>query len=804
MFSEYVKFPTGSARIHHQGTPLNENMPRLTLCPECGKKARSAAPRCETCGTWLISIEHMEKKDPLVGKSIDDRFIITELIAKGGMGAVYKAYQASVDRHIVVKVLHQRFEQREDSIQRFFREAKASSKLNHHHIVQIYDFGQTDDGMLYMMMEYLDGTLLYDLMAWGPLAPARTINILSQVCDALTVAHENGVIHRDLKPENIFLLDRAGAPDFVKVFDFGIAKTEDSEGADPEKKLTSEKSIFGTPHYMSPEQALGEAPDPRSDIYALGIILYEMLAGAHPFESDDPITLLRQHLRDTLPPLTTACPDFVLPPEIDEVFASLVAKNPDDRPANARAAKSMLLKVFKDISGDGYNVQDHTPVATSSQRTTVELESSLPALAVQAMERENRFIEIMTHELRTALTVVSSSVELMADEKLGDVTDKQGQFLKMIKRNIDRMSRFSTNVLSLSRLDTDRYNLNLNEISLKAAIEQPLLRLKREALDKGISIVLDSRVDPEIKVVADPGAISLVISNLLSNVLMIHGQVTTARVGYTSASEHFTEVWITDDGPGIPAEDQKDLFDRFRQSGGDQMIGLRGTGIRLAVCKALVERMEGKISVESKGEGTTFRFTLPTPKASREFLFGRLATLAGYLTPEQLREAINEQLSGTVPRRRLGEILVENNVLTVVEVEEVLRMQGERLDKPHSHLPVRLGDGLFGKLALKYTYVTREQLDRCICLQEARRDQGKPLRLGQVLVERDQMTAGEVVSVLKMQKVHMATCSSCARRYNVASGKDAGGEPCPACGAALAPEDEPDRVDVEGDVLPGK
>ncbi len=783
---------------------MNENTPRLTLCPECGKKARSAAPRCESCGTWLISIEHLDDNDPLVGKSIDERFIITELIAKGGMGAVYKAYQASVDRHIVVKVLHPRFEQRPDSIKRFFREAKASSRLNHHHIVQVYDFGQTDDGMLYMMMEYLDGILLYDLMAWGPLAPARTINILGQVCDALTVAHDNGVIHRDLKPENIFLLDRAGAPDFVKVFDFGIAKTDDGETADPGKKLTSEKSIFGTPHYMSPEQALGRSPDPRSDIYALGIILYEMLAGTHPFESDDPITLLRQHLRDTLPPLTAACPDFVLPPEIDDVFASLVAKNPDDRPDNAREAKAMLLKVFRDISGDGYGVHELTPASSRSQKTTVELQSSLPAMAVQAMERENRFIEIMTHELRTALTVVSSSVELMADKKLGDVTEKQGQFLQMIKRNIDRMSRFSTNVLSLSRLDTDRYHLNLNEISLKAAIEQPLLRLKREALDKGIAIVLDSQVDPEIKVVADPGAISLVIANLLSNVLMIHGPVTLASVGYAPLNEHFVEVWITDDGPGIPDEDQKDLFDRFRQSSGDEMIGLRGTGIRLAVCKAMVERMEGKISVESEGEGTTFRFTLPTPKASREFLFGRLATLAGYLPPERLREAVSEQLSGKVPRRRLGEILVDAGALTAVEVEEVLRMQGERLDKPHVHLPVRLGDALFGQLALKYTYVTREQLDRSICLQEARRDQGQPSRLGQVLVERDQMTAAEVVSVLNMQKVRLATCSSCASRYNVARWKDGDDEPCPACGAALVLEEESDSVDVEGDVLAGK
>ena len=781
--------------------PLSKNVPRLTLCPDCGKQAQSSSQRCESCGTWLISIEHLDdEKDPLIGKSIDDRFIITELIARGGMGAVYKAYQGSVDRHIVVKVLQPRFLQRQDSIKRFFREAKAASKLNHHHIVQIYDFGQADDGMLYMMMEYLDGTLLYDLMAWGPLSPARTVNILAQVCDALTVAHENGVIHRDLKPENIFLLERAGAPDFVKVFDFGIAKTEDAASEDPGKKLTSEKSIFGTPHYMSPEQALGESPDSRSDIYALGIILYEMLAGTHPFDSDDPLTLLRQHLKEQIPPLTSACQEFVLPPEIDDVFASLVAKNPDDRPANAQEAKALLLEVFDDISGDGYKVSHRPPRAAPSEKTTVEIESALPLLAAQSRERENRFIEIMTHELRTALTVVSSSVELMADEKLGALTDKQGQFLHMIKRNISRMSRFSSNVLSLSRLDSDRYNLNLNELSLKAAIEQPLHRLKREALDKGISIVLAGGVQPDLKVVADPGAISLVISNLVSNVLLTHSKVTTATISFAALDEHFVEVWITDDGPGLPAEDLDGLFDRFYEASGEAMLGFRGTGIRLAVCKALVERMDGKISVESPDVGTTFRFTLPTPLAAREFLFGKVAILAGYVEPGQLKEAVAAQLSSEEPHEKLGEMLIKRGEMSRLEVEEVLRMQGERLSKPHSHLPVKLGDGLFGKLALKYMYVTQEQLDHCVCLQEASRDK-QPRRLGQVLVEQDQMSTDEVVNVLNMQKVHVGACAACGTLYNVVrsvTGDDE--EVCPRCGAGLTREDAPGDVGVAGDV----
>ena len=151
--------------------------PRLTLCPDCGKKVRSSSRRCESCGAWLIAIEHLDGKDPLIGRTIDDRFMITELIAHGGMGAVYKAYQSSVDRHVVVKVLHPSFAVREDSLKRFFREARAVSRLNHHHIVQVHDFGQAADGLLYIMMEYLDGILLQELMARGPIPPARAVNM---------------------------------------------------------------------------------------------------------------------------------------------------------------------------------------------------------------------------------------------------------------------------------------------------------------------------------------------------------------------------------------------------------------------------------------------------------------------------------------------------------------------------------------------------------------------------------------------------------------------------------------------------
>ena len=766
------------------------------LCPDCGKKARTASSRCDRCGTWLIALDLPgQERDPFIGKSIDNRFIITELIARGGMGAVYKAYQASIDRHIVVKVMQPRLVQRQDAIQRFFREAKAASRLNHHNIVQIYDFGQAEDGLLYMMMEYLDGTLLYELMSWGPISPARTINILAQVCDALTVAHENGVIHRDLKPENIFLLDRAGATDFVKVFDFGIAKMA-STPTDPGQEIASDPSIFGTPHYMSPEQALAQPVDLRTDLYALGIILFEMLSGAHPFDSDDPITLLRQHLSDALPPLTTSCPDFVLPPEIDDVFARLVAKNAGQRPASARATKDLLLGVFADISGHGYTTTNRSGQKQSQAHCTVELESAVP---VHAGDRESEYVEITTHELRTALTVVSSGVELLVDGVLGDLTQKQEQFLRMIKRNIDRMSRFSTNMLALSRLDTNRYNLNLNEVSLKAALDLLLLRLQQEADEKQIILKLH-RIDPELKVVADPEALSLVVSNLISNVLLSQSGVTRADVGCRARDEYFVETWISDDGPGIPEEELDSLFDRLRGAGGEY----RGAGIRLAVCKALVEKMEGRITVDSKpGRGTTLRFRLPTPAATRVFLFGQIAVLAGHVEPGRLEEAVAAQMSSSVDeRKRLGKILIKRGEMSRRQVVDVLNIQKARMNKHHRHLPVSLADGLFGQLASKYGYVSRQQLHLCVSLQEASREWGEPLRLGQVMVEQEQMNPDEVLKVLKMQKIHIAACTACCTRYNVVRRSGAKQQRCPACDRELEVLTSPEFVSVEKDLIP--
>ena len=620
------------------------------------------------------------------------------------------------------------------------------------------------------------------------------MNILGQVCDALTVAHDGGVIHRDLKPENIFLLDRAGAPDFVKVFDFGIAKVT---GEREDEKLTKDQAIFGTPHYMSPEQAEGEAPDLRSDLYALGLILYEMLAGDHPFDSDDPMEVLRRQMLDTPPPLSASCPDFVLPPELDDVFAAFTAKDRNDRPSSAGEAKELLLAVFDDISGGDYGLARRPTQEIVTPEVELDLEALPPA---PRQDGQGRYMDVVMHEMRSPLTVVSSGVEMLAAGTLGELNPRQARFLRMIRRNIDRMSRFSTNVLSLSRLDSGRHGLTPREVALGPVLEAIASRLQPEAGERGVTVEIQGE-PADLKVVADPEALSQILSNLLSNVLLSSSGARRVTIEFGARDDHLVEVQLSDDGPGLPAGDLKGAFDRFygADAGGEILSGFRGIGIRLSVCRALVESMAGRMSARACPDGgTVFHFTLPRPAAVREFLFGRVALQGGHIKPAALEQAVTAQWSAGEDPPRLGQLMVQQGDLTHEELQAVLRVQRGRLARPHTHLPVSLRDGLFGRMARKYDYVTDAQVNRCVCIQAT--GEGA-LRLGQVLVLQGHMTAGEVLKVLRMQQVSIASCARCSRRYNVVRlAASEQGPRCPRCGEDLVTLAAPGEVEVDGDV----
>jgi serine/threonine-protein kinase len=269
--------------------------------------------------------------DPLIGRVINDRFKINALIARGGMGKVYRAEQAPLGRVCAIKVLNPNYAGEHDPEfhKRFFLEASIASKLTHPNTVTIFDYGRTDDDIYYMAMEYLEGhTLHRAIREAGHFPEERAAHVARQICRALREAHSLGVIHRDLKPANIFLVEHGDETDFVKVLDFGLVK---NVSGDKGEDLTQTGLFMGSPKYMAPEQIRGDRVDARTDIYALGIIMYEMITGKVPFDRPNSVNILMAHVNEEAPPMRQMNPNINLSPAIEETVGRCMAKDPDQR-----------------------------------------------------------------------------------------------------------------------------------------------------------------------------------------------------------------------------------------------------------------------------------------------------------------------------------------------------------------------------------------------------------------------------------------------------------------------------------------
>jgi serine/threonine-protein kinase len=249
------------------------------------------------------------------------------MIGEGGMGRVYEAEHTGIGKRVALKILHAMFSNIKEAVERFRNEARTTTRIANAHIVDVTDSGTTADGRLYFVMEYLDGVELGALMTDGKLSLERTLRITRQIAEALAAAHEQGVIHRDLKPENVVLIERDGDRDFVKVLDFGIALAIDSE--QPKRRLTQPGLADGTPEYKSPEQAVEAKADARSDIYALGAMLYEMATGQQPYKGDTYTQILLNKVQFEPPKPREHKPD--LPPDVEAVIVKAMARKPDDR-----------------------------------------------------------------------------------------------------------------------------------------------------------------------------------------------------------------------------------------------------------------------------------------------------------------------------------------------------------------------------------------------------------------------------------------------------------------------------------------
>jgi serine/threonine-protein kinase len=249
------------------------------------------------------SVPSQKAVDPMIGKVVAGRYRLEARLGEGGMGIVYRARHVLIDRVVALKLIRPDLRGETHLRAWMLREARAANRVDHAHIIDIHDIGETEDGELYLVMEYLVGTPLSAELARGPMPIARAVDILEQMCAALARAHDLGVIHRDLKSDNILLTQRGGRKDFVKILDFGLAAI----ARDP--RLAPKGAVFGTPEYMSPEQARGEEATPHADLYALGVLFFEMLAGQLPFRSSDRDTLLEMQRTHPAPRPRSIRPD---------------------------------------------------------------------------------------------------------------------------------------------------------------------------------------------------------------------------------------------------------------------------------------------------------------------------------------------------------------------------------------------------------------------------------------------------------------------------------------------------------------
>src|SRR5579871_4918870 len=279
----------------------------------------------------------MRPADPFIGRDIlNGQFQILQKIGSGGMGAVYKALQPEMNRMVGVKILHPKLANRKDLVSRFRREARAMSQLTHPNTVKVFMFGELDDGSLYIIMEFLEGkNLNQTVRADGPFPMQRALPILIAACGALDEAHKAGIIHRDLKPENIFLVQSGGLRDFAKVLDFGLAKVGERQMRPGSVILTQEGMVFGTPEFMSPEQAQGKALTPGSDVYSLAVILYEVLTGKLPSDAKNAMDYIQLHVTGKPVPLNQRVPGRTFAPLLESIIDRALAKRPEDRFSSA-------------------------------------------------------------------------------------------------------------------------------------------------------------------------------------------------------------------------------------------------------------------------------------------------------------------------------------------------------------------------------------------------------------------------------------------------------------------------------------
>jgi serine/threonine-protein kinase len=337
----------------------------------------------------------IDQPDKLIGQVLASRYRIESRIGEGAMGAVYKARHVKVGRAFAVKVLHARLLEDKKVLQRFEREAELAGRLCHPNVIGVVDVGELPDGTRYMVMDFVEGDDLGVLVSEAPMPPARVIHLTRQMLEGLYHAHEHGLIHRDFKPENVIVEHDTHGQEVPRIVDFGIAiLAEGGESPDAPGRLTTNGLVLGTPHYMAPEQSIADPIDHRIDLFALGIIVYELLCGKLPFEGSG-VEVARANLLLDPPPIASRVPFLEVDPLLEAFARRLMAKKRDQRPPNAKAARDLLdliardrpaaaavLGVPLDVARAPKDTQPVTPQPASAVlRSTLETPPQAPAMS---------------------------------------------------------------------------------------------------------------------------------------------------------------------------------------------------------------------------------------------------------------------------------------------------------------------------------------------------------------------------------------------------------------------------------------